>query len=897
MADTAILAGSMEIPLSLIDVRVMKAALTISYKTMGDDEPRMIELFRMTATSIHVPRQYGIEFCEKNRIDYEDRTSQGVEIKFKKIPALRDYQVGPLKEIEDCFQQHYDFMFRARTGWGKCQAAGTPILMYDGTIKKVEKVVVGDLLMGPDSAPRRVLSLARGREEMFRVTPKKGEAHTFNRSHVLSLKATGAAGAWSKGDIVNVSIDEYLQWSPKRKHLFKLWRTGVDFSPSGHVLPYAPYFVGLYLGDGTKRVNVQMHVGNDRTEAHAYIRRFADSHGIALREAQAPGCRSFVFAKRDNVEFINFIQRDLLTCSAERKIPHEYLTASREDRLQLLAGLMDTDGHLYGNCYELIAKDQGFAEQVCFLARSLGLAAYMSPSQKRAQGWAETRIYYRVKISGHTDMVPVLTPSRRAAPRQQKKDALVTGFDIQSVGEGEYYGFTLDGDHLYLLGDFTATHNTIGALLVAAKLGVSTLVVVDQENLKDQWIEVLIKHFGCARDDIGIIQGDKCIYKDKPVTIAMVQTLTQRIYPKEVLEYFGFMLLDELHIFAAPTFWTILLKFTATYRLGVSATPKRRDALQKALEYNLGRVRVYVADEHEESSVYMVEHKTIYTAYANMCPKIGRFLTEISEDGARNLQLAKVIKHLYDLGHNTLVLSDRIEQLKHLKSLCYYLGIPEVEAGLYTGCTPYYMYEKDTKPLHRPQGWVKGTQYTPIRLNLVSKRNIKKEVMEEIKTKARIIYATYGKFSKGVDEPRLSAGVDASPRSRSEQVQGRILRKVEGKMRPIWVTTADTCSYRSLFGLAARISDYVKSNSVIYKWSLEGGKTKCNTTDLKQDLGQEIQRLQAMKIGTDSHGLNTLTTRLQAITIEMRRGRDIITGLAPRRNSPTDYSQKEKYGR
>jgi hypothetical protein len=55
-----------------------------------------------------------------------------------------------------------------------CLAKGTPVLMYDGTIRPVEEIEIDDVLMGPDSKPRRVLDLASGEEEMFRVTPKTG---------------------------------------------------------------------------------------------------------------------------------------------------------------------------------------------------------------------------------------------------------------------------------------------------------------------------------------------------------------------------------------------------------------------------------------------------------------------------------------------------------------------------------------------------------------------------------------------------------------------------------------------------------------------------------------------------------------------------------------------------
>ena len=71
---------------------------------------------------------------------------------------------------------------------GKCLAKGTQVMMFDGTLKNVEDINVNDLLMGDDSTPRRVLSLARGREQMYWVRQKHGIDYRVNESHILSLK-------------------------------------------------------------------------------------------------------------------------------------------------------------------------------------------------------------------------------------------------------------------------------------------------------------------------------------------------------------------------------------------------------------------------------------------------------------------------------------------------------------------------------------------------------------------------------------------------------------------------------------------------------------------------------------------------------------------------------------
>lgn len=401
----------------------------------------------------------------------------------------------------------------------------------------------------------------------------------------------------------------------------------------------------------------------------------------------------------------------------------------------------------------------------------------------------------------------------------------------------------------------TGFGKTISALIVASRLGMSTLIVVDQTNLKDQWIEALTAHFGMKESDIGILQGKRV--EPKPVTIAMIHTLSQKTLPSEVYSYFGFMVVDEVHTSGAPTFSSVLMQFSATCRLGVSATPKRRDGLQKLLDGNLGKVRVYVADEHKRSSVYVAYHDTVYSWYANSSAKAGRYLSEIADDGSRNLKVCECAIMLYQSGRDTLVLGDRIEQLTHLRDLCYYLGVPLADMGVYTGQQFQFGYAKQATPLRRPPGWERGTEYTPVELKLISKKTSKK-ALSTAKDASLLLFATYQMFAKGMDVPRLSGGVDATPRSQAEQVHGRILREVEGKPTPIWVTIADSNSYRSLHQLAARIPDYRRNNATLYILDDDGGTNLCQPDELLPEIHNRVEELKEAQIETPYAGLHTL---------------------------------------
>lgn len=452
--------------------------------------------------------------------------------------------------------------------------------------------------------------------------------------------------------------------------------------------------------------------------------------------------------------------------------------------------------------------------------------------------------------------------SRIPAPRAYQVDPLA---ELELIAD-DYFDFMFRAR--------TGWGKTVGGLIFAARRGATTLILVDQENLKAQWIEALTTHFGLPLDKIGVVQGKVCKYEGCPVVVAMVQTLTQRRMPAAFYAYFGTVIVDEVHTIGAPTFSQVLFDFPATCRIGISATPKRRDGLQKALDYHLGRVRLYVDDEHQVNSVWVAEHDSVYSFYANTSPKTGRFINEIAEDASRNLLIAEGAQFLYDSGRDFLILSDRIEHLKSLMVLCEYMGIPAEDMGLYAGYNPRHALAKDATPERRPFGYVRGTDYTPISLQLIAKRN-NAATLKDIKQHARGIFATYGMFQKGVDVPRLTGGVDASPRSVAEQVHGRILRGEAGSTRSIWITIADTNSYRSLHGLTQRIPDYLKNNAELFRWTAEEGETPCNGTEMVAELKSRTTRLRSMRIETNNDGLLTLLTQTSQAELAMQRVADI----------------------
>lgn len=354
----------------------------------------------------------------------------------------------------------------APTGFGKCLGKDTPVIMHNGDIKKVQNIKVGDMIMGDDSTSRKILSTVVGEEELFEIIPIKGDSYIVNKSHILSLKKTRE----KKGDnrpIVNISVADYIKKSKWFKHIHKGYRKGISFKEKN--VPIDPYFIGLWLADGTTS---NVGITTPDKEIIEYLYKIAKELNLKITKQEQKNNKSDVYSmvrekkykpvdKRatiggyGDVKSLKSYLQDLNLIN-NKHIPKKYKCNSRNNRLKLLAGLLDGDGWLRANCLNICQKNERLMDDIIYLCRSLGYACYKQ--KKYVKKFNKT--YFIINISGDLTEVPLLLKRKRCKKRLQKKDPLVYGFKVKSLGIGKYYGFEIDKNKLFMLGDFTVTHNT-----------------------------------------------------------------------------------------------------------------------------------------------------------------------------------------------------------------------------------------------------------------------------------------------------------------------------------------------------------------------------------------------------------------------------------------------------
>lgn len=879
------------IPKSVLDkeeIQFLKKATTIKPKVsgptfgppgggMGAQDVKPYPYFRENDAKFFLPRMYGIS---RYGLPFETQLSFGREVEsgaldFASDKPLRDYQTHIIGTYLDHVRgQFLEFETETETGdggvgmektvyggggilevpcgRGKCLGKDTPILMYDGTIKMVQDILVGDIIMGDDSGPRNVLSLARGRENMYKIGCKKGDGYIVNESHILSLKyGTDMNRNIKKNTVLDISVTDYLNL-PRYYHgrggpLYG-YRVPIVF-PEQEV-EMDPYLLGYWL------------VEEDR--------RFPNPFPYELEKS--------------------FIHGD------EKYIPYHYKCNSRKRQLELLAGIIDSNAtHYYGNnSYKINLKPKTkihpimkrcgnqLLQDILYICRSLGFHAHK----------------YKNGIKLYAEDIPVKNPDKKS--EKGLRDCLKYRITVTPIGIDDYYGFEIDGNHRFVLGDYTVTHNTVMALKIISELKCPALIYVNKGFLADQWLERIATYLPNA--SVGRVQADTFDIENRDIVICMIQTIYNRDYvAKNEFKDFGITIIDEVHRIGSGEFSKALFNITTPYVLGISATVDRKDGMESVLKMFLGGMlysdkrqdgdcvqircveyadrdnEYYNKEEHDyrgnvKYSTMMskiCEHqKRTDFLYRLLCDLVAEYPENLSEEfpdacgesegcGKNAIEAAAVSEPQVEcpVCHGQVGLSNLVNiSCKH--SLCEKC-LDDLEQPKCPTCKKRFTLvfsgtgDADGSKTHHKNSETKSeTKSEPVLTEYPGQNQIivlaqYREVLRELyaritekglttvgyyvggmkqkdlnisKTK-QIILATYSMASEGLDVATLSTLVFATPRTDIKQSVGRILRQKHAR-NPIVVDVVDT--HKTFKNQATKRRTYYRQNGyAIYKCGYE----------------------------------------------------------------------------
>lgn len=455
----------------------------------------------------------------------------------------------------------------------------------------------------------------------------------------------------------------------------------------------------------------------------------------------------------------------------DKFIPAVYENGSVATRVSLLQGLFDTDGHASGGgSVEYTTVSDQIAHAVQRIVFSLGGTCKLVKRQTRYTKDGEHSRWFdsfRLHIKLPADICPFRFSRKRAEfyrdGWQRKVGRAVES--VTAIGKGLATCIAVDApDHLYLTRNCVPTHNTILAVELAHRIGRTTLIVVHKEFFLEQWRQRILEVLPEAR--IGVIQQDRCEYRDVDFAIAMIQSLAKDVesqrYPRAMLEGFGTVISDECHHTSSETWSNVIHRFSSAYRVGLSATPRRSDRSEAVFFHHIGPILHTMQAQSMPFSVrYLTSDSELQGIrrgdYSVSAARMNsaQVITALGEDAMRTRHIAEDVALAVRKGRKIMVVSHRLEHLRALRRdlrkilAATMLPFP-VAIEPYTG--QWFTSE---------QGDDKRT---------VTKTELKKA------EGANVLLCTQQLVSEGLDISALDVIVLATPMGDAEQAIGRVRR-------------------------------------------------------------------------------------------------------------------------
>lgn len=361
------------------------------------------------------------------------------------------------------------YRFRAFMGGNRClRYDTTKVCMADGSKKPLSEVVIGDKVLAYDIKTKAAIPVPvlqtyhNGLKEVFRITFSDGTFVDATGNHLMPRKRRSGRYLLKRGKKIPNKI---------RKQQVKDLKVGyrllspeeIQYKSQGKIT-IAPYVLGAMLGDGSLHTTSKILTNIDQP----ILERVGDAVELHKIPSSKYGYNVVQGWHGSKKGYFSQQLADLnLEVRGEYKfIPKAYLTASVEDRLQLLAGLIDTDG----SKNEFVNKSERLAKDFCFLVKSLGGKATVKEVTKtcvnngvQGQYW---RVYWRLNRE-----IPLSLTRKHHIPKRPVEYSNRIIRKIESLGEHQTGCLEIaHSDHCFLVNDNLAVGNSGKSFWLATEI-------------------------------------------------------------------------------------------------------------------------------------------------------------------------------------------------------------------------------------------------------------------------------------------------------------------------------------------------------------------------------------------------------------------------------------------
>lgn len=391
------------------------------------------------------------------------------------------------------------------TGVGKASPLWTKVLTPTGwiTIGELEK---GSRIVDPlTGLPQEVEEVHdRGTMKTYRVNTRDGGSVLTAADHLWRVQTQYQKDGKSLGDQFSVlTTEQIMHGLSKGRRYYLPVNAPVEFSPSDP-LPIGAYALGVLLGDGGTTVDVR--ITSNKEDEQEILTNFSQSVGIPHKIVPYSRGTVAVQGEEHGDTSLRDILRSLgVACkSVDKRIPSRYLTASIDDRLSLLRGLMDTDGTVSHNgCPEFSTSSVSLMEDVRDLIHSLGgvtgkirskVPFYRNIDGERVPCTEAYTIGFRLPDG----IIPFSLERKAALVKPSNRSPYRVISSVTEEGEEEVRCITVSGsDHLYITEDYLVTHNSHTLVNIARNTmlaGKNVLMFTTETTREEMEIRIIARH-------------------------------------------------------------------------------------------------------------------------------------------------------------------------------------------------------------------------------------------------------------------------------------------------------------------------------------------------------------------------------------------------------------------
>ncbi|MCF8341769.1 MAG: DEAD/DEAH box helicase family protein [Chitinophagaceae bacterium] len=508
-----------------------------------------------------------------------DKTNKNVVVDFEKYSHRMPFEHQKTAIIK--LLENDKFILADDMGLGKFLKNDT-LIYTDLGVKKMGEIVVGDKVIGSNGKPCNVIGVfPQGKKETYKITfndgysiiagdehlwsvssanySKNRKNNRIKKSLILSTKQMYEGGKIKiKGNGYNNQMEYEVETFYKTPNGNNKWQIPIvkpiEFYNNVE-LPINPYLLGLGLGDGSfKGKNIKFSLHKDD-----YDELFDNFN---LKENKPADNKRNGYINVDNSLFDLCLEH---TRSHTKFIPDIYKYSSIENRLAILQGLMDTDGHcvisknkvFQGTEYSTVSER--LCDDVAEIVHTLG--GICRKSSKRGAYTkngvrVECKISYKLNIKLSNDMNPFRLKRKADAYNQPKKYSVGRYIkNIEKVGEDECTCISVDADDkLYVAEHCIVTHNTSSAIVASIEAKPSKTLVICPASLKQNWKREIENY---TDKSIYICDGKK--YDDNADFIIINYDIIKNFHSLKLKEEtviqkskFDLVIIDESHYIKNP---------------------------------------------------------------------------------------------------------------------------------------------------------------------------------------------------------------------------------------------------------------------------------------------------------------------------------------------------------